>query len=390
MVLENKYAARFTRRYWLAFAVLAFGVLPLSAVMVDAAGEENDVAPSRGQSREAAVPTTSDQGLHSVAVQGHCMWALAFSPDGSIVAGGSVDGSIHLWNAQDGRVVHKTQGHKHDIRVIRFSADGKTLQTAGRSVKKWNISTGKLVETIEIDLQGAKRSSRLYAFSPDGQMLAGRLDRGTSQLAIWDAETGKINISIDLVGMPLDTAFSPDGGLLAVAIVAQEDKQKSTGALQIFDARTGEQKRLIETHPYSMYSVAFSPKGDLVAGGDHRKVRLWNVSTGALEQTFEGHSGVIESIAFSPDGTKMASGAQGPIVREPGVSTVLSETKVWDLESGQLVSPFADGRGRTIGIAFSPDGRRLARCNHFSLVCDELEGGRSWVKHFPSPTAIIE
>ena len=129
--------------------------------------------------------------------------------------------------------------------------------------------------------------------------------------------------------------------------------------------------------------------GGLVAGGDHRKVRLWNASTGALKQTFEGHSGVIESIAFSPDGKKVASGAQGPQIRFPGEYRLLSEAKVWDLENGRLILSIAGELGRTESIAFSPDGRLLARCDHVSLVWQELEGGRSWTKYFASASSAI-
>jgi len=329
-------------------------------------GNDNDVAPLPSQH-------------HSITPS---FRVVAFSPDDETIAGGSSDGIIRFWSALDGQMKRTIEGHEDAIQAIRFSADGKTVQTAGQSVKKWNISTGELVETIKLDLQDVKRMSRLFTFSPDGRMLAGQLRGSTSsRLTIWNVESGEIFANLELIGHPLDAAFSPDGRLLAIGTIALNDKQ-STGAVQIFDAKTGAKKRTIETHPFSMSSVAFSPKGDLVAGGDHRKVRLWNASTGELKQTFEGHSGVIESIAFSPDGKKLASGAQGPPFRYPGGRKLLSEAKVWDLENGRLILSIAGESGRTESIAFSPDGSLLARCDHVSLVWQELEGGgRGWTKY---------
>ena len=71
-------------------------------------------------------------------------------------------------------------------------------------------------------------------------------------------------------------------------------------------------------------------------------------------------------------------------MRFPGGWTVLSEARVWDLESGRLIKSIAGAEGRTESIAFSPDGRLLARSDYVSLVCEELEGGRSWTKYFAS------
>ena len=105
---------------------------------------------------------------------------------------------------------------------------------------------------------------------------------------------------------------------------------------------------------------------------------------------------MIESIAFSPDGKKLASGAQGPTIFQgatkshPRLTIVLSEAKVWNLENGRLIKSLAGERGRTLSIAFSPDGRLLARCDHVSLIWEALEGGqRSWTKYSASSDPAI-
>ena len=121
------------------------------------------------------------------------------------------------------------------------------MQAAGRSVKKWNVTTRELMNSVELETQEKNRISRLFQFSADDQMLAGHLEGGTSALTLWDAETGKIKAAFDLVGIPLSASFSHDGRLLAVGTIALGEG-KSTGAVQILDVILGQTRRVIEAN----------------------------------------------------------------------------------------------------------------------------------------------
>ena len=267
------------------------------------------------------------------------------------------------------------------IDAAQFSDEGKTVRTAGQSIKSWDAQRRTFGER-HTRRAGCAKIFRLFEFSRDGRLVAGQL-HGSQQIVIWDSRSGKIVRRIDVVDMPLDAAISPDGKLLAVGTL----HGKHTGSVQLFDLTSGAALRTMADVNASIHSVAFSPDGQLVAAADHRKVSLWDAASGQLQRTFEGHQGSVESLSFSPDGKSLASGGQGPIERTPQMTTQVSEVLVWNLATGERTWSKTGELSRTIAVAFSPDGRRLAWSDSRILRCDELESGESWNKRFP-PTAM--
>jgi len=107
--------------------------------------------------------------------------------------------------------------------------------------------------------------------------------------------------------------------------------------------------RVIEGHRDSLYSVALSPDGKILATGSYdQKIKLWKVETGEEIRTLSGHNGCVFDLAFRPDGKILASASADRTV------------KLWDVESGQRRDTWSQPLKEVFTLAFSPDGKRLA------------------------------
>jgi WD40 repeat protein len=84
-------------------------------------------------------------------------------------------------------------------------------------------------------------------------------------------------------------------------------------------------------------------------------VKIWDATTGQETLSHEGRTGELYGVAWSPDGTRLASGAQ-----EAHSASVGGTVKVWDPTTGQEALTLKGHMAVVSGVAWSPDGRRLA------------------------------
>jgi len=345
----------------------------------------------------------------------HNSTAIAYSPDGKILASGGRDNVIRLFEAASGKEIRRLVGHRPrsympgkdaknpvdtlvsatgegGVNSVAFSPDGKVLASGGwdDTLRLWNVETGK--EIRKIDAHKAMVGHVL--FSPDGKVLASRggLD-GT--VKVWDPTTGaqlqkfvglnKINPWRFNHDMALD--ISPDSKTLATT---------ARNNLVLFDLATGAELKRLPSHVYGI-TVAYSPDGKLLATGgvdegkDVYSLRIWDVAEGKELRKcelpknepptylswdpnknsrlaaviaeddmhiFDAHSGkeVTRLKHYWP--SRVTYSRDGKTVASAGSGPTI---RLWDAATGnELYLEFEGHRAGVAAVAVAPDGKRIA------------------------------
>jgi len=296
-------------------------------------------------------------------LEGHegAVQLVVFSPDYKILASGSNDRTVKIWDTLDSnpknwKEIKTLRGHKGGISSVTWNQEGICLASGSddRTVKLWDMSglpdNWKLMKTLEFE-----DSVQLIEFSLDGKyLLAGNFDKG-GKITRWDAKTGKlignIRIADEYFGF-FSEVLNREGTRLA--LVGEEDEiEEDQARLQIWD--TSDQNpnnwKLIKNFKdkYPMALVEFTPDGKyLIAVSWAREITIWNIKTWKIIRNFKDKCPM--ALEFTPDGKYLIAVSQG------------GEITIWNIKTWKIIRNFKTDAS-FIGFLvanFNKEGTRFA------------------------------
>lgn len=232
----------------------------------------------------------------------------AFSPDGKLLAS-CVPGGAEIWVLSSGENQATLTGHETPFTVpsVAFSPDSQRAATSGYdgTVRLWNVENGKAIAV----LRGHTHWVYQVAFAANGKTLLSASRDGTGRL--WDPSSLEERRVLNHCAAPhavRSIAMTVDGTTVATA--------STDGTIKLWDADTGKEQAVLAVHTGAVYRVAFAPDGKtLLSASADNTARIWNVATRELLGTLDAHTDQAPAVAFSPDGSQFATGGFDGTVR---------------------------------------------------------------------------
>ncbi len=282
-------------------------------------------------------------------------WSLVFSADGKRLYVGCSDGAINVWDVAAGQLLRPLEGHTRPVTSLAVSPEGNLLASVDLDgiLRFWDISPRRLA----VGLKAHTAPVQGLAFSPDGKRIV--TASGDKGLTLWDTQTGKSVLAFKGHTRPIARAvFDPQGRRLATISTFADQPGKDV-EVKVWDVQEGKELFTLAGQPSEGVGIVFSPSGEAIAiTAPGQPLKVFAAATGAAAARFSWQSGELASgervdcLALSADGKSAAIAQQG------GVSV-----RMFRMNNGQAeldVRPLKAPAGVVSGLAWSPDGTRLA------------------------------
>ena len=266
---------------------------------------------------------------------------IAFSPDGRLLASGSADNTVKLWDTTSKREVRTLAGHAAPIKAIAFRPDGQWLASGAidGNIKLFDVASGR--ELFNLNGDG---SVNTLAFSSDGRWLAG--GNIEKVIKLWDLTTRREPLTLSGHSGPVSVvAFSTDGRWLASG--------SSDKTVKIWAPASGREVVTLTGHTDRITSLAFSADGQwLATGGSDNRIKLWKVDGWREQPLHISAADKVLAVAFAPDGRTLVSADRH------------RQIKLHDVQTGSVLHTIDNAANEdvleAVALAFSGDTRWLA------------------------------
>jgi WD40 repeat protein len=271
----------------------------------------------------------------------------AMNKVGRMFAAALQDRSIRLYAADNGEEMQKMQDD-FLCTSIAFSPRGDILATGSveRVVKLWDIRTGDCLATLE----GHEYPVLALSFSPDGNELVS--GSGDTTLMTWDIENRSRLHHLKGHGFYVVTCdWDPKGDRIVSGSVDANICE--------WDANSGQMLHRHSEHRAAVQQVRFTPDGSrLASGSSDLHIIIWDSSGTPMkvEHILQGHNTEVRALSFSEDGKYLASGSSDKTIYlwDTGTLTIQGEAstmgEIDGIEWYPKTSSFftADGTGAII------------------------------------------
>jgi WD40 repeat protein len=281
--------------------------------------------------------------------------SLAFAPNGKVIASGSADNTIGLWDTATGRPLSVLRGHSNAVSFVGYASATRLISAAFNesTVGVWNPLTGELLDTIDCRLVAIKA----VAASGSGSLLAIADSR---TIRLWDLVANHPQEILWPESPSVAIAISPHAGIIAVASVK--------GGLTLWSRAGVKVSTLIDEGPATCRYVAFSPDGNSLAAIDTNKtLHLYDVvfprereklrevdcmtyapdSRTMIVSFLNGSTMRVDSATLRTMGQPLQTGKAGVIAYAPDATTVAiavgSSISIWDSARGRLLASINPG-----------------------------------------------
>lgn len=265
------------------------------------------------------------------------------------IASGSSDKSVKLWDLATGKLVRSFGrwffGHSGLVHQVAFNYSGEILASASwdETIKLWEVNSGREIHT----LKGHTNSVNSITFSPNGKLLASGSTDFTIKL--WEIISGREILTFvghsesvwSVAWSPFPVHFTNGFGVLLASASADF-------TIKLWEINTAREVSTLCGHSLFVNTVAFSPNRQFLASGSSdNTIKIWNISTGKEIRTLEGHFDSVWSVAWSPDGQLLASGSWDNTI------------KIWLVSSGREIASLVGHDNYVRSVVWSRDGRAI-------------------------------